>query len=167
MSWQTNLLSSELSSPLATQKQVRPEGGRVKRVLVTTLILTSLVDAFSILVIYLLVSTTSGGKEEELHKLQLPTATQAKIFEPAVTLRFAEEGLLVNEEVVDPRTLLDTFKTHLTSWIERNDPEENAPLPLLIQADKRIEFQSLSPILTMASEAGFTQYKFAVIQEAR
>ena len=71
---------TQLHSRLGSTSMLRPKNRRGHRATVAGLMLTSLVDAFSILVIFLLMSFSSSGELLTLGKgMELPKATGAQL----------------------------------------------------------------------------------------
>src|SRR5258708_39586811 len=65
-----------MKSSLKAQSTLRPKGGKKRKTLVFSLTLTSLIDAFSILVIYLLINFGASQTVQPGKDMQLPMATQ-------------------------------------------------------------------------------------------
>ena len=81
---QSYLQNDSLFSPLSQESVIRPKKGKDNKTLVAALILTSLVDAFSILVIYLLMNTTAATETLDLEKeinSNLSPNTEGTVFE--------------------------------------------------------------------------------------
>src|SRR4051812_6923784 len=70
-----------MKSALQGQSTLKPKGWKKRNALVFSLTLTSLIDAFSILVIYLLVNFGAGQSVQPGKGMQLPMATQGQILE--------------------------------------------------------------------------------------
>ncbi len=148
---------SHLSSALAGQSRIKPSGGRHGRVVVASLMLTSLVDAFSILVIFLIMN--HAADQEMLNigdKLTLPKASASQLIQKGVVIRLENGKVHLDDAVVSLGSLADQLKAVSTS------DKENG---LIIVADRSLDYAELSPIILMGSSAGFTKYKFAVIQK--
>ena len=67
----------------------------MKKILASTLILTSLVDAFSILVIYLLLNTTANPETLDIDGMKLPMASQSIALKSATTVRIHGKKVLL------------------------------------------------------------------------
>ncbi len=123
--------------------------------------LTSLIDAFSIMVIYLLMSTQGGGGIEVkgANGINLPTASHATIItaETAI-LKIAKGNYFLNEKSVSMGSL-----TQKLTELKRNSKEKN--VELLIQADTTMQFSELDPLIKAGSLAGIEKLKFAVVPE--
>lgn len=122
--------------------------------------LTSLIDAFSIMVIYLLMQSGDGGIEVKgANGINLPTATHASIItsETAI-LKIAKGNYFLNEKAVAASSL-----TQKLTELKKNSKEKN--VELLIQADTTMQFSDLDPLIKAGSLAGIEKLKFAVVPE--
>jgi biopolymer transport protein ExbD len=122
----------------------------------TVLPLTSLIDAFSIIVIYLLIGTQSGGIDSNLSKtISLPLAQEgAEIREESAVVRIENGIYYINEQPV----AADQLGSHLAS-LKKSSGED---LSIIIQADQKMNYAWLDPLLRAGSEAGVQKLKFAV-----
>lgn len=151
-------------SPLTSQAVVRPKGASTKRVLVSSLILTSLVDAFSILVIFLLMNASSGIETIEIEKgTRLPMAVSAESLSDGVVLKFENGAYYIGKTPVALEELATTLAEEKKKEAERIGNED---FPLIIQADKEVDYKDLSPVLEVGAVNGFKQYKLAVLQKS-
>jgi biopolymer transport protein ExbD len=159
----TVLKNQILPSPLSQQAVIRPKGSQTKRVLTSSLMLTSLVDAFSILVIFLLMSAQHGIEAMELKKAnRLPMAAHVDSISKGVVIRIEDGAYLLDEQPVDPGQL----GTRLFEAKKRAAEEgDKSDINLIVQADRKMDFEELSPILRAGAEAGIHQFKFAVLEK--
>ncbi|MCM2281796.1 MAG: biopolymer transporter ExbD [Bdellovibrionaceae bacterium] len=162
---QTSLKQTQIASPLMAQSALQPKGHTANRVLVSSLMLTSLVDAFSILVIFLLMSTQNGIELELKKTEKLPMATAVDGIEKSIVLRIEGDRYFIDDEPVGERELAkaliaakDKFESGLLN---------KAKAALLVQADREMDFVALSPVLHAGSAAGLSQFKFAAIEGQR
>lgn len=159
------LKSTNVHSPLESLATVRPKGGgRGMIEMVAPVMLTSLVDAFAIIVVYLLVSTqNSGGKELELNKnISLPKASTSNTLSLGVNIQVVDGKYMVEEKVYNAGELL-AHLTELNKSLESSGDERKGKI--VIQADKKSDFNNISPILSIAAQSGFENIKFAVLGE--
>lgn len=119
--------------------------------------LTSLIDAFSIIVIYLLIGTQSGGIESDVpHQIKLPIAeTGIQLLEESPTIRIEKGRYFLNNE---PVTALQ-LGSKLAQLKQKSQKQE---LEIVIQADHQMTYAYLDPLLRAGSEAGIQKLKFAV-----
>ncbi len=160
----SSLKQSMISSPLSEMAVVRPKAVSSKRVLVSSLMLTSLVDAFSILVIFLLMNAKSGIEQIELKKAnQLPQATAMDTVQKGIVLRIEDKAFFVDDVQVSEAALaqkLEEAKAKFEAGL-LNGQKAN----LIVQADKKMDFEAVSPILRAGATAGIHQFKFAVVEK--
>jgi len=119
--------------------------------------LTSLIDAFCIIVIYLLIGTQANGVEAKIPGgMNLPQAEASQTIDKEIaTLRIEKGNYFLNEKQVARQSLgqkLSELKKSTTEKIE-----------LMVQADTQMEYSDLDPLLRAGSEAGIEKLRFAVI----
>jgi biopolymer transport protein ExbD len=119
--------------------------------------LTSLIDAFCIIVIYLLIGTQTTGVESKLPgQMSLPTAEHSQVIEKEVaTLRIEKGSYFLNEKPI----AISALGSKLSQL--KKQPTDN--VELLVQADTNMEYADLDPLLRAGSEAGIEKLRFAVI----
>lgn len=151
--------TTSLGSLLAGQSRLRPGNGRFRRTIVTSLMLTSLVDAFSILVIFLIMNTATSQDVVNTGKLVLPQAVESQFIQTGTVVRVENGVFLVDEKPVDLSHLAATLKTvNQTADAAKKDG-------IVIVADRNMDYEALSPVILAGSQAGFTKFKFAVIRK--
>lgn len=150
-----SILANEMmKTQLSTQSVLKPKGNRSGRGLAMTLVLTSLVDCFSIIVIYLLVSTSIGGESMDVPKqIHLPTASYSEDLDSKVVVR------------VEPgnRFLIGNTAYNLESLILRLHDLRGGLKRLTIQADRSLSYAQLNPVILSGLQAGYTEIGFAVV----
>ncbi len=161
----TSLKQTQIASPLASQGVLKPRGSTARRVLFSSLMLTSLVDAFSILVIFLLMSTQNGIEIELKKTEKLPQATAVDGLERGIVLRIEGDRYFIDDRPVPERGLSKALAEAKESF--ESGLLNNAKAGLLVQADRDMDFEALSPVLRAGSEAGLSQFKFAAIQSGK
>jgi biopolymer transport protein ExbD len=134
-----------------------PLGGassKTRKDLNSGLTLTSLVDCFSVLVIYLLVATSIGGVEMATPKtMQLPKAAFSDLLQHSTIVRVEANKYFVNNKLVSISELVNAL---------RDVRNENTNL--VIQADRRLVYSQLNPIVLSGLSAGFEKIQFAVLK---
>lgn len=152
---------SLLHSPLRNQSTLRPSNSRFKRTMFASLMLTSLVDAFSILVIFLLMNTSANQEslDVDTSRLALPRAADSELIMQGVTVRIEGTSIVVDKEVVPKQQLVSRLKQ-----IYAAAPETKRE-GLIIVADKSLGYEELNPVILAGSQAGFSKFKFAVIRK--
>ncbi len=137
-------------SPLTTQNSKKTSSG------MTGLMLTSLIDAFCILVIFLLSQAQNTGTPlESQGKIQLPMSSYGETFSEGTTIRVvaSPKGPLfyLGNQILEPKSLTSV----LTNMKSKTS--------LIVQADRKIPFQDLNPIILAASHSGIEKFQFAVL----
>lgn len=152
-----------MSGPMANQGIVRAKANSAikKQNLVFSLNLVALIDAFSILVIFLLSNYSGDAHNVNVsNKITLPRATQAEIMTMGTVVKI--EG---NKYFVDDKQI--RFDDLVTQLIEARKSKEkdsdDVKNSLIIQADRQLDFDVLSPVIKAGGSAGFNQYKFATL----
>ncbi len=152
------LSQSNLTSLLAGTSRIRPEHNKAKKTMIASLMLTSLVDAFSILVIFLLMNFSTSQDVVNTDKVQLPQASSTSFIQQGVTVRIQDGKFFVEEKPVALGSLLSTLK-------KLNDgPDAAKKEGIIIVADRKLDYAELSPVILAGSTAGFSKFKFAVIK---
>ncbi len=165
---QSIIEESSLRSPLAEASTLKPKDGGRKRLIVVTLMLTSLVDAFSILVVYLLMSFASNGEILYINKdTELPTAQQTDVLERNTIVKIEEGKLFVENEEVQQKGLVAKLLEVRKSWAQTHKEEtaQDSEPALTIQADRRTKYEVLNSVVLASSHAGFSDIHFAVLQK--
>jgi biopolymer transport protein ExbD len=157
------LQTTSIRGPLSSQGVVKPKGQKTAKNLIFSLNLTALIDTFSILVIFLL--SIFNGDAQNLNfnsKITLPTATRMEILNMGTIVRVEGNQYFIDEEHVLFSKLVE--KLIQVKQAKKNEPEDikNA---LIIQADRQLSFEELSPVIRAGGQAGFNQYKFAVLPQ--
>lgn len=157
---QTSYLQKTMvNSPLSEVQTLGTKGKSGKRHLLESPILplTSLIDAFCIIVIYLLIGTQSGGTEINLPMgISLPSAESGIMLEESPIVRIEKGQYFINDKQVAMKSLGAALYELKTS-LKKND------LQLIVQADVQMDYADLDPLIKSASEAGIQKLKFAVM----
>lgn len=156
--------ATALHSVISESSVIAPEGTKKERNMFADLLLTALIDAFSILVIFLLMSFSSTGELLMVGKgVELPKAS-GDILERNPVVKFEEGKLYLEDQEVTVDTLvqglLDLRKKH-----QETRPGVEFPGTLTVQADRRVKFENLSGIIQASAQAGFSDIKFAVVMQ--
>lgn len=156
------LRSQNIHSPIDGMKSVRPEKGKGSRILTATLVLTSLVDAFSILVIYLLLNSSSATTQIEIDQgMQLPRTDFHQALKDGIGVKVVPGGgYILDKKRLNGRQLRMALEKVKKETKELFGKEKNS---LIVQADKRVSFDNISPLLAIASDAGIEEIKFATL----
>lgn len=138
------------------QSILRPRGNSLKKK-AATLMITSLVDAFSILVIYLLFGPAISGEavSPELG-LKLPVAFQSSLSNQETNLVIKNNRYYLQNKEIAPTKLTEELKK-VSQQMKRTTDKA-----LVIVADQSNDIEKLNPVLIAASEAGLSQLRLAV-----
>ncbi len=155
------LKRTALGSAFGNTSMLRPRaGGGHRRTMVASLMLTSLVDAFSILVIFLIMNHSASNEVVNVgSKVTLPQARESQFIQSGVVVRIESGKFLIEDKEVALGNLASQLKA-LNSSVEVAKREG-----LIIVADRSLDYADLSPVILAGSQSGFTKFKFAVIRK--
>lgn len=144
------------------------------------ILLTPLVDMFTILLIFLLLSYSTGGHLTYMAlNVLMPESLSREQLEPAVEISVATDRIYVDGEVImDDLTEWYTEKKLLMPVLYENlklkalkfkKMEEEVPLfhfagKVTVQADRALPFHVLKKVLYTADRADFSRISLAVYQ---
>jgi biopolymer transport protein ExbD len=159
-----------LPSPLGSAMTSQKSTARKKQDMSTPLLLTALVDAFSILVIFLLVQVSGAPNTFEADdKIKLPQASSVDLNPTAedstlvkskvLNLVIRGNGYILNGENLDLSGLRSRL---LEAGKIASQYQKSEKTRLVIQADENNEFDLLAPVLGITAEAGISSLDFAV-----
>jgi len=166
---------------------IRRRSGIGRKAVYASLFLTSMVDMFAILVIFLLQSFSSEGELIVLpNGLQLPKAQNVGTLERAPSLVIAQDKILFEGDVVARTSdvagqteweipllqkALETYKAKNPQPTGNGDSgAEGAVSPsqkINISADRRLPFQIVRKVIYNAGYVGFPDFRFAVFAGAK
>ena len=158
------------------------------------LMLTPLLDMFTIILIFLLVSFDNEDYDFRLQEgLTPPKSSAQSIFKPAVNVAITKSGVLVERDELLALTdgkapeelyaadlapaIVDRLKEIYAERFAANDvavPEDgSAPegdveeddAILIIQADKDLDYRTIHLVMSSAREAGFYKYRLVVVRK--
>ncbi len=152
-------------SPLTRATVVGQESPKAHKQSITQpLMLTSLVDAFSILVVYLLMNFSTSGEILYFSKdLELPQAQNSVELERHTVVKVVEDGKYFIEEEEVAKGQLVAKLLELRKTFESERPNETFPGTLIVQADRRQEYKNLNSIVLAGAHTGYSDIKFAVL----
>lgn len=147
------------------------KGKWVKKSVVAALMLTSMVDMFSMLVVFLL-QTFSTSPEILINKgLSLPNSITAAQVREAPVLAISKEGSLyldqklvglTNKLVKNPNKLINQLSDIKKSWGVRH-PGIPFPGEINLQADKEVPSTTVSQVMGILTSGEFQAIQLAVI----
>lgn len=159
------LKHSAMSSVIGESSVIAPKSESHKREVHAELLLTALIDAFSILVIFLLMSFSSSGEVLYTGKgVELPKATMGEQLDRQPVVKIEEGKLYVEDKEVNENQLVSELLLLRKRFAETR-PGEEFPGIITIQGDRRLKYEVLNSIVLASSQAGFSDIKFAVVAE--
>lgn len=130
--------------------------------------LTSLVDMMVILVVFLLKSfSVEGQLVTPANGLELPTSTSRTHLEAGLMIEVSSAQVLVDGREILPTTDLtngdDLAETRLIEALggAQTTPKDS---PVLVQADRGLDYDHLSKILRACSATGWTDVTLVVLE---
>lgn len=155
------VLPNQRRSPLTDAQHLKPGAKKkslFRRDLALALPLTSLIDAFSIIVIYLLIGTQNSGMETKVpSRMNLPVADHAVSIDKEMPILKIEKGVYyINDVKVASNQLTDRLDA-------LKKASKDKDIQLMIQADTEMKYSELDPIIKAGSLAGIEKLKFAVV----
>lgn len=164
---QSIINETAIQSVTGAGSTLNPQGGRSKKRLAASLMLTSLVDAFSILMIFLLMNFSTTDEFIFLNKdTQLPEASQIWELEKNTVIRIENEKLYIGEDELTETTLIERLIEVRKAWAESTKDTPDAQLPgVTIQADKKVEYEFLNKVVLASNHAGFSDIHFVVLRK--
>lgn len=148
------------------------------------LMLTSLLDMFTIILIFLIVSFEAEDYEFKLDSdLTLPMSSAQSVLKPAINIAITPIGLKIEaKEVIkldrgkfdaqyyasgEIPIVVEKLKEEFDRLEENPDLVEEGEDPriVLIQADKDLDYQTLYLVMRSAGMAGFDKYRLAIMKK--
>ena len=151
---------------------------RAKKSGYASLMLTSLVDMMTIIVIFLLMNFSANGEVLYLNKdIKLPDAYHGAQLERAPVITISGEavtfdgkmllntGDLEKGEVLNVPELEDALRDEKRRYeqIHQNDPDHPFRGLVNVQADRRIPFKVIKRIMFACNQSGFGNINFAAL----
>lgn len=160
---QSVIKNSAFQSVIGESSIIKPTSERHKREVHAELLLTALIDAFSILVIFLLMSFSSSGEIIYMNKgMELPKAVAGEQLDRQPVVKIEEGKLFLEDKEVKADNLVVALMD-LRKKFQETRPGEEFPGILTIQGDRRLKYEMLNSVVLASSQAGFSDIKFAVI----
>lgn len=151
---------------------------RGKKVGYASLMLTSLVDMFTIIVIFLLMNFSANGEVLYLSKdIKLPDAYHGAMLERAPVISVSGDavtfdgrmllntGDLLKGDVLNVPELEDALREERRRYeqIHQNDPDHPFRGLVNVQADRRIPFKVIKRVMFACNQSGFGNINFAAL----
>lgn len=126
--------------------------------------LTSLVDCFAIILVYLLLATSFGEIDLDMPKeMVLPKASEAQaLTNSLVILVNKNQSYEIGGRTIALQELGEELKK--LSDLQTDNPDKKA---IVIQADRQLTWGELNPVVVAGLQSGFSEVQFAVIKEEK
>lgn len=155
---------SAFHSVIGESSVLAPESEKTKRNIVADLLLTALIDAFSILVIFLLMSFSSTGDLLSMGKgMELPKAS-GDVLERNPVVKFDDGKLYLEDKEVTADGLVQEL-LDLRKRFQETHEGQDFPNTLTVQADRRARYEQISSVVQASAHAGYSDIKFAVVMK--
>ena len=152
-------------SVLGESSVLAPQSDKHSRSIVADLLLTTLIDAFAILVIFLLMSFSSTGDVLYVGKgMELPKASHSEELERYPVVKLEEGKIFVEDKQITQDQLVQALLDLRAKFKETHSTEE-FPAVLTVQGDRRLKYEALNSVVLASSQAGFSDIKFAVVMK--
>ena len=149
------LRNLKMNTPLRALTRIKGGGNSgQQKSLFFSLNLTTLIDAFCILVIFLL-SNMNGRVQniQENQNIVLPVALNTESLSEGTVVRIEKDSFFLNDQQVTKsdlaKAVFDARKAKVSS--------------LVIQADRQSNYENIALVLRAGGQAGFEKYIFAVM----
>ena len=138
--------------------------------------LTAMVDVFTVLLLFLLKSYAAEGTElATMRNLQLPPSTSRLQQEALLTVTVTTEAIFVQGKLVlenkkaleGKEPMIPELADSLREYSEGIDSEHPSKGKMTIISDRRITFRLLERIIMTASEQGWDNISFVVLQNEK
>lgn len=155
--------NSQMRSPMKEGSKIRPFGSGFKKGVEATITLTSLIDAFVILVLYLVVASSPSDNTINVEdNISLPQAKMMMELDSSPVVTYKQNGFYIDDQRVAEPQLKTSLQALATKF---KDSFKNNEASIIIQADENIGFEKLQPLLIASSYAGIKHVKFAVLEK--
>lgn len=153
-----------LQSPLSAASSLAPKNQNHKKSLVAGLMITSLVDAFSILVIFLLASFSKSGEVLSLSPgMELPSSVFSADMKRTTLVKVDAGKIFLEEREVNPEGLVKGLIAIRKALAKSQSENSNWIPALTVQADRRVEYRELSQVILAGAQSGFSDVRLAVL----
>lgn len=148
---------------------------RAKRILVVGLLLTSMVDMFSLLVIFLLQTFSNSPEVVTLSKsVRLPVAMSSVGLKDAPVLAVTKDEVFLDQKSVGvtdqilakPQLLIEGLQGLRDMWA-KNHPNDTFKGDILLQADKEIPSTQISHVINVLISQGYGSVQLAAVSGGR
>lgn len=141
-----------------------------KRVVTATLMLTSMVDMFSMLVVFLLQTFSSSPEILITKGVELPSSLTAGIVREAPVLSISKDEIFLDQKTVgkiktvlrSPKILRKKLNSLKRSWA-KSHPKLPFPGEINLQADKEVPSTIVSKLMGIITSVHYQKIQLAVV----
>ncbi|MBU6375399.1 MAG: biopolymer transporter ExbD [Bdellovibrionales bacterium] len=146
-----------------------------KKMIIAGLMLTSMVDMFSLLVIFLLQNFSASPELAVVAKgVKLPVSSTSREIKDAPVLSISEAGIYLDQKFVglteelleQPSPLMEKLQGLRETW-QKSHPNQNFPGEISVQADQAISSAVVSRVMGMLPSQAFGSIQLAVVGGGR
>ena len=142
---------------------------------VATLNLTSLMDIFTILLIFLLVNNNNAAKLPDNQDIQLPESIAQELPTEVLTIQVSPVDIIVaGQKIADTETVRNQEERTVAALVEELNfrasqglaisPDEDREIMIL--ADRSVPYSVIKKLMRSCMETPYTQVAFAVLKVA-
>ncbi|MBY0383972.1 biopolymer transporter ExbD [bacterium] len=158
----TVLNTHSIPQPTTRGLLLRKNQGKLRKGIQATITLTSLIDAFVIIVLYLVVCNSPSETIDLEDQIVLPQAKLSNQLDGSPVVTFKNNQFMIDGSVIRESELsqyLSKLAGSLKLKVANKEPA------VILQADEKVDFNKLQPFLTASAHAGIKNVKFAVYQQ--
>jgi biopolymer transport protein ExbD len=146
-----------------TEKRARQLKKHEKRIAQASLSLTSMVDMFAILVIFLLTNTSTVAQWVEVgHGIELPKSKTSDPPPRAAVIELSRQGIYGDKKLLGSANQVlhggETLSA-LRNWLGQQSKKDGH---VNIVADEKLDFGIIKRVISVSQEAGFKNVNLAV-----
>ena len=142
---------------------------------IATLNLTSLMDIFTILLIFLLVNNNNAAKLPDNQDIQLPESIAQELPTEVLTIQVSPVDIIVEgQKIADTETVRNQEERTVAALVEELNfrasqglaisPDEDREIMIL--ADRSVPYSVIKKLMRSCMETPYTQVAFAVLKVA-
>lgn len=144
---------------------------------IATLNLTSLMDIFTIILIFLLVNNNNAAKPPENRDITLPSSTAETVPEEVLMIQLSGRNLMVQDvPIADVQSILASEELSIAALKEELDFRASRSAPtineagepereIMLQADRKVPYALISRVMRTCMETEYTKISFAVLRK--
>ncbi len=155
------ITNPSIKSPL-TSGYLFKKSGKKRKSIEAVITLTSLIDAFVIIVLYLVICNSPTESNVEIDdSIMLPQAQHYSQLDDSLVVTYRDNQFSIDGNVIREENLSAEISRLSASFFSTLKKES----AIILQADENIDFHKLQPFLVASAHAGIKSVKFAVHQQ--